>query len=64
MDLKKEEMDYYKDKYCKNLKVINTAKKAYDAIDSAKDLNREENFAAAVITLIMLNNNNKNMFDN
>ncbi len=63
MDLRKEEIDYYREKYSKNFKVIDTAKKAYDAIDSAKDLNGEENFAAAVITLIMLNSNNKNMFD-
>lgn len=58
-----EEINYCVNKYSKNLKIINTAKKAYDTIDSAKELNNEENFAAAIITLIMLNNNNKNMFD-
>lgn len=63
MEFKIEELDYYKEKYSGNKKVIETAKKAYDAIDSAKELNREENFAAAVITLAMLNNRNKNMFD-
>lgn len=63
MNLREEEIDYYREKYSKNFKVIDTAKKVYDAIDSTKDLNGEENFAAAVITLIMLNNKNKNMFD-
>lgn len=58
-----EDLNYYKEKHSKNKKVIETAKKAYDAIDSAKDLNSEENLAAAVITLVMLNNRNKNMFD-
>lgn len=62
-NFRKEEIDYYKNKYSKNLKVIDTAKKAYDTINSAKDLNEEENFAAAVIALIMFGNNNKNMFD-
>ena len=59
----KEDMKYYKNKYERDKKVIDAAKKVYDAFEAGKNFNDEEKKAALFLAIIMIEKNNKNILD-